>query len=361
MSISALNQANGRLKRDHVPVRICDIKGRLYLEATLPPAPRSSKPRWHQQQIALKMPIRPDTISVAEKKARQLATELVSDSFDWETWRGRPIVKVSGECKLTQAWIEEMTADYFSRRAETPQSLRTWKDYQAVLDRLPKKQILTADIMLELVRSTQPDTKTRQRVCLVLGMLARFAGIEVDLKPYRGRYGKKFLTPRDLPTDQEIEAALDLITDPAWRWLYGILAAYGIRPHESMLCEIDHFPKLDVLGGKTGARLVYPCPEIWAVQWSLDDMIRPQITGSDNTAIGSRIHHAFKRFEIPFPPSVLRHCFAVRCSRFYTIEEAAKMMGHSSSIHLDTYRYWISDDQLKSAFENTRRQTDNPR
>ena len=355
-----LNTANGRLKRDRVPVRICDIKGRLYLEATLPPAPRSRNPKWHQQQIALRMPARPDTISIAEKKARQLGKELADGSFDWLHWRGRPTARIAPN-KFIGEWIAEMRADYFDRRAETSQSLRTWKDYQGVLDRLPPHQELSPELLLEQVRATIPDTKNRQRTCQVLAMLARFAGIDMDLSLYRGHYGRKMLTPRELPSDDQIEEARNLIRDPRWRWIFGVIAAYGLRPSESMFCDLVEFPKLDVVWGKTGARLVYPCPELWAVEWQLESVLRPKISGHDSSALSNRISHAFRRSQIPFPPSVLRHCWAVRAARHYTIDEAAKMMGHSPSIHLDTYHYWISDKHLKSAFENTRsRPPDNP-
>lgn len=352
---NGLNAANGRLKRDRIPVRICDRNDRLYLEATLPPAPRSKKLIWHQQRIALRLPIRPDTISVAEKRSRQLAKELAEGIFDWANWQGRPINRSSPSAKSISELVTDFRADYFSRRAETPQSLRTWKDYQYVLDRLPPNQPIGAETLLETVRATQPDTKTRQRTCLVLGMLARFAGLDIDLAPYRGRYGKKLLTPRDLPTDSQIRSARNSIDDPGWLWLFGILATYGLRPHEAMQCDLSQFPKLDVLDGKTGARVVYPCPARWATEWGLDEIYQPKISGADNSAIGNRISHAFERFKIPFPPSVLRHCWAVRSSRLYMIEESARMMGHSCSVHLNTYRYWISDKHLRSAFEKINR------
>jgi integrase len=354
-NIGLLNAANGRLKRDRIPVRICDRSNWLYLEATLPPAPRSRKLIWHQQRIALRLPIRPDTISIAEKRSRQLAKELAEGIFDWSNWQGRPIVRSEPSAKPISELIADFRSDYFSRRAENPQSLRTWKDYQGILDRLPQNQPIGIDILLEIVRTTKPDTKTRQRACLVLGMLARFARLEIDLGLYRGKYGKKLLTPRDLPTDSQIREARDLIDDAAWGWVFGVLAVYGLRPHEVMRCNLS-FPKIDVLDGKTGARVVYPCPEEWVSEWRLETVRLPQISGADNSAIGNRISHAFKRFQIPFRPSDLRHCWAIRSARFYTIDESAKMMGHSSGVHLDVYRYWISDDRLRSAFENSRGQ-----
>lgn len=324
---TGLNAANGRLKRDRVPVRIFLREQWLYLRATLPPAPRSANREWHQQKIALRIPIRADTISIAEKKARQLGFELADGSFLWVNWQAHRSTHTADKSKSISEWIEELHSDYFLRRADTPQSRRTWKDYQFVLDRLPMSANLSADIIMDVARSTQPDSKTRQRTCMVLAMLAKFAGVEIDLSPYRGKYGKRMLIPRNLPTDQEIKEARELILDPAWQWVYGILACYGLRSHESMLCLME-FPKLDVTeSGKTGSRLVYPLPESWAISWELGQVHPPNISGKDNSAIGNRISHAFKRFKIPFPPSALRHCWAIRASRHYTIEEAARMMG----------------------------------
>ena len=78
----AIAQANGRLKRDEYSVAIVLVEGRLSLQATLPPSPGSKNPKRHQQRIALKLPANPETLKVAERRARELGQQLQNGEFD---------------------------------------------------------------------------------------------------------------------------------------------------------------------------------------------------------------------------------------------------------------------------------------
>ena len=67
---------------------------------------------------------------------------------------------------------------------------------------------------------------------MVFRQLAKFAGIQVDLKDIKGNYKPKPVNADDVPSDDEIEAIWESIASPGWRWVYGMLATYGLRPHE---------------------------------------------------------------------------------------------------------------------------------
>ncbi len=143
------------------------------------------------------------------------------------------------EQKAIALWIEEFEAHYFTCRARTAKSETTWAgDYFKVYKTLPKDQPLTPETLTAAVMSTQPDTRTRKRYCIALGALAKFAGLSFDLKPFSGSYTCKSVQRRDLPDDATIAAKFDSISNPSWRWAYGMLATYGLRPHE--LFHLDH-------------------------------------------------------------------------------------------------------------------------
>ena len=65
--------------------------------------------------------------------------------------------------------------------------------------------------------------------------------------------------------------------------------------------------------------------------------------------IGRRVSEQFRRYKISFTPYDLRHAWAVRTILIGLPNTvAAKMMGHSVSIHTKTYHHWITrrDQQL---------------
>ncbi len=59
-----------------------------------------------------------------------------------------------------------------------------------------------------------------------------------------------------------------------------------------------------------------------------------------------------RRQEIPFCPYDLRRAWAVR-SMAYGLEVslAAKQMGHSVAVHIQTYHAWLDDQYQQQAFE----------
>ncbi len=270
------------------------------------------------------------------------------------------------EQKAIALWIEEFEAYYFTCRARTPKSETTWMgDYAKVFKTLPKDQRLSPEILTAAVMSTKPDSRTRKRYCIALGALAKFAGLTVDLKAFSGVYSSKLAQPRDLPDDATITAQFDLISSPCWRWAYGMLAAYGLRPHE--LFHLDHARLqssgvAQVLDGKTGARLVFPYYPEWVESWDLKSIQVPKVTGSSNTELGSRVTQAFRRLGAGFPAYSLRHCWAIRTLEFgLDLSLAAQQMGHSVGVHTDLYHRWISERRQEKAFEALLQRTDRPK
>lgn len=358
LTSARIAQANGRLRSGNVGVTIKQHRNRLYLRGTFP-AKDGGLPQ--QQMIATGIHANPQGVSAAEKEARRVGALLDSGEFRWEEFarqtKARPPLTV-GE------WIDRAERDYFSRRDRNPKSETTWAgDYLKVYRRLPADEPLTIELIHAAIAATPPDTKTRKRACFALGKLAELAGIPLDLpSSMPGNYSPRRVTPRDLPTDETIAAFFQVIPNRAWRWVYGMLAAYGLRPHEVFHLDLGDMPVIHVLDGKTGARRVWPCYPEWVEQFDLVDRRLPTIDlNRDNSKIGWSCNHGLKRYGLPFKPYDLRHCWAIRTIEFgLPIELAAQQMGHSLKVHSETYHHWISSRHHQRAFELLMQRPDRP-
>lgn len=171
------------------------------------------------------------------------------------------------------------------------------------------------------------------------------------------------MTPRDLPTDETIAQWRERIPNPNWQYAYGLIAVYGLRPHEVFRCNLDRFPVLQVEdNSKTGARRVYPFYPEWLEQWNLREATLPKVSGRNNSDLGSRVTHQFSRYAVPFPPYNLRHAWAVRSMEFgLDISLAAQQMGHSVRVHSETYHAWISEEVHQRAYEVLMLRADRPK
>jgi integrase len=280
--------------------------------------------------------------------------------FSWEPYLKVEVVKP----KLVADWVREFEADYFNRRQRNPKSETTYeKDYRLTFSHLDPDAALTKELVLEAIALTSPDTRTRVRYCMALGALAKFAGIDVDLKAFRGSYSAAKAQARELPEDSVIEEWRSHLVNPAWQWVYGMLAVYGLRPHEVFHLDLERLRQgekgLRVLDGKTGARLVFPFPLDWWKEWELWEVELPAVTAGSNSEFGNRVQQYFKRSGCPFRPYDLRHAWAVRTLNLgLDLTLASQQMGHSVGIHTQIYHRWISEKIHEEAFERLFR--DNP-
>jgi hypothetical protein len=102
----------------------------------------------------------------------------------------------------------------------------TWQEtWQRTFDRLPQDVPLQETSVLAVVLTTDAHTRNRELTCQRLQRLADFAGIEVNLKTYKGKYNERSTEPREIPSDELIVKWRKLIPNPSWQWVYGVLAA----------------------------------------------------------------------------------------------------------------------------------------
>ncbi|MEM6517698.1 MAG: hypothetical protein AAF722_00290 [Cyanobacteria bacterium P01_C01_bin.70] len=196
------------------------IGQRLYLQGTFPPAPGSTKDKSYQQRVALKLPANPRGLSVAELRAKEAGTALEAGSFDWAEYRGE-------SAETVRDWVKRFCTQFEGADL-------TWRtDYQQPFNKLPQNAPLTAELLrqtLEGVKQARPNSRAQLRAYNAFRQLAAYANLSTDdLKGLKGSYSASEVDPRDLPTDKAIATMRASIKDPGWRWLFGILAAYGLR------------------------------------------------------------------------------------------------------------------------------------
>jgi integrase len=255
--------------------------------------------------------------------------------------------------------IAEMEREYFTRRERNPKTETTWKvEYLSAFAKLPIDSAIDADLLMAAILSTEPDTRTRKRLCWVYNKIAAFAGIEgFDASPYSGRYRFNRHKLRDLPSDEDIVAMRESIANPEWRYAFSLMAAYGLRNHE--LFHLDRESLRSgvalILDGKTGRRKAWPFrPEWWEI-WRLWEGELPAVSGLNNTEIGSRVTKYFTRAKL-CKPYDLRHAWAVRTLEMgLDISLAAQQMGHSLAIHSEIYHDFIGERVHQKAFEEIRK------
>jgi integrase len=351
-------QANGRLKSANVGVSITRQGDRLYLRATFPPKPDSDKTAPYQQRLALGIHANPLGIKEAEAEARKIGALLDCKEFSWQ-----PYIKANAPAITCGEWVEKFEKDYFSKRDKNPKTLTTWrKNYHEVLKRLPVDEALCAEILKQLILRVAPDTRSRQNYVMVANSLAKFANLDIDFSLYSGSYSPRKATPRDLPPDEVIQEVYFKIPNPAWRWVYGAIATYGLRPHEVFYLDLADLPIATINDGKTDSRRTWACFPEWVEIFQLQNGALPPVTGKTNSDLGERVTKAFKRYKIPFTPYTLRHCWAVRTLEFgLDISLSAQQMGHSVKVHTEIYHHWISDRHHQRAYDLLMQRSDRPK
>jgi integrase len=260
-----------------------------------------------------------------------------------------------------QEWIQAFHADWLDRGAGNSD---TWKlEYLMMFSRLPQDQELTAQHLHAVVIGTTPNSRQRVRACVVITALARFAKIDYDARRYRGKYSFDNPTKeRHLPTDEAIVAFYSRMHNPRWRWVYAMMATYGLRNHEVFFVDQERLRRGDsiirITEGKTGPREVWPFYPEWFYSMECYRPMLPNVPNDrSHMQLGGTVTKYFReprksREKLPFNPYDLRHRFAVRtfeCGLETTL--AAQQMGHRLDVHNRIYHKWISRDVHDRAYD----------
>ena len=355
-----------------LPLRIERRGQRLGLRGRLP---RRDGPGLQVQRLSLGLKADGTGLETAVQQLQVICGDLSSGRFCWSQWlshhRRRPRWQSAGSVdRLHQAlgrFKEAFDADPV--RSRNPAGQRsTWATaYRPYLRRLGVVQQqhqhpLSQALFLRTLESYQLASRSRQQCGTVLAALARQEAIPLpaDWSKLAGGYGLHRAGHRQLPTDRQIMAAWRRIPNPAWRWVLGVMATYGLRNHEVFFCDCS------ALGGggagvvrvlaasKTGEHQVWPFHPEWVEHFALADVRRPPVTTDLEQVtlqqVGRRVMEQFRRYKVGFSPYDLRHAWAVRTIHLGLPDTvAARMMGHSVAIHTRTYHHWITHRDQQQA------------
>ena len=335
-----LKACNQVLKQNNTGITIFKRGSKLSLRGMLPCKSGKGK---SQQTISLGIYANTAGIKRAKLEAQKLGAAIALGEFSWNDYD-----KTDSVSGTSEYWINRFETDYFSKRDRNPKSETTWKDYQKIFKKLPQDKLLTVDLLMGVILSTKPDTRTRQKACTYINALANFAGIEINTSDYAGNYSIESLELRNIPTDKQIVEMRSRIFNPGWKYAFSLMAAYGLRNYELFYCDLNSLKKspghlriVESKRNKKRERFIWCLYPEWWEQWQLGNSdCFPQVSGRTNSDLGDRVNKAFRRYGI-IKPYNLRHAWAIRSIGFIPVELAAPMMDHTVDEHVRTYHRWI--------------------
>lgn len=354
-----LESANARLKKSNAGITIFRRGQKLSLRGMLPPKPGKSKPS--QQTIKLDIYCNGAGIKSAEKQAQQLSSSLALNQFTWDDW-----IEQQQSISSVGDYIRRFEQDYFERRADNSRSRTTWNgDYKAMFDRLPMNERLCDRVLVDLVLSTEPDSRQRKRAVMVANALASFAELNERYDRYKGTYSH-IMGNRTLPSDRDITLQYWSIKNPKWQYVYGLMAAYGISNHEVFLVDLNSLQQSpghlvsSYRKAHYGQRRIWCLYPEWWKEWELyKPKSLPNVSGKTNRELGARVTAAFSRYGV-CKPGDLRHCWAIRAMGFMPNPMAARMMAHSEVEHNRTYQRWMNCEQEDRFYQLLMSRSDRP-
>tara|TARA_B100000212_G_scaffold119693_1_gene89490 strand:+ start:155 stop:1270 length:1116 start_codon:yes stop_codon:yes gene_type:complete len=351
---SWINQINRRLDKCRILVETRG-QGKISLVATLPK--RNDPSQRHRTRIALGLNQSSADRKVVQSLAYRLDEQLQQDTFSWANWTKERIASTSsggGEVmsfqELVQAIDDRFDAHYPDGK-KTGQGIYTAK-YKTAINRF-KGLHGTADMAAICgVVAAIESPSTRKNVSSIVSVTLDFLKLDWDKKPLHeaGKgYTSSQLSEKDIPSDKKMLAIWDSIPDPRWKWVHGMVMAFGLRPSELLDVEFRR-DILDVWTFKTKGepflREAWALPDEWIEQLDLKNVQKPAT--ADRRNIARQYSDYMERKKLKYVPLYhLRHAYAIRCLvQGIEVGLAARLMGHSVEMHRKHYQRWINKSHM---------------
>ncbi len=335
-------------------------KGRLTLLGTLPAKDGSGNMR--QQRIALRMSDTPANRAKAEKVLKKAIAELNSGKWDWSNWQFRTVQTNKGNngSEPPKTWTAAIRAFHRKKVTLGRTSESTWKvNHWGTLKFCPMEETVTTEGIEKCLSRYERDQYTYKKLYYDCKHIARICFIEF---PEVGvpLYKTSSMDPTDVPSDSEIIEWVTSAKTP-YRWYFGMMATYGLRPHECDTCRMvqngDGIYLVQVDDAtKTGYRTVIPQQLEWVELFDLTNKTdRPESNRDPDRNDGCSCWLNAERLDmkIRWRSYALRHAYAGRLWRNGGSElevfTAAQVMGHSVKEHIETYRRWIDPNKVATS------------
>ena len=331
------------------------------------------------QRISLGLTADKLGLEEAQKKLQLINLQIELNQFNWKNWistNKSEEKKIDTDLitKLNQFeefFFNEQKNDFLSSTRRT-----TWNNsYKPYIKRLisihkDSQNDDLNEIFINTLRTYSEGSRSRKQCGTSLSVFANFLDYPLpkDWKSLSRGYGLKKASFRELPSDELIEKLWEKIPNQSWKYVFGLMATYGLRNHEVFFSDLSSLNTnkdkiIRVLPTtKTGEHQVWPFHPKWVEYFNLgnlgnDSTLLPKInkdlkyTTLQN--VGKTITDQFKRYNLNIKPYDLRHAWAVR-TILYDLPDsvAARMMGHSVSVHTQTYHHWITKRDQQKAVNN---------
>ncbi|MDC3121680.1 site-specific integrase [Prochlorococcus sp. AH-716-J21] len=375
--IQEINNINAKFATQGSKLRIEKRGEKLNIRGSLPS--KKDKNNFQIQRISLGLKADISGLEEAKKKLQLINLQLELNQFDWINWIVNPNKKeIKNDYEFTnklnqfeEFFFKESKSEYLSSTRKT-----TWRSsYKPYMKRVlniysESKSEDLEKIFQKTLESYKEGSRSRKQCATSLSVLAKFLEIKLpeDWKLNSKGYGLNKAGFRDLPTDDLIEKIWEKIPNKSWKFVFGLMATYGLRNHEVFFCDLS---SLTIFGDKiirvlpttkTGEHQVWPFHPEWVEKFELSKLgenpellpnIKKDLKITTLQKIGKKITDQFMRYSLQIKPYDLRHAWAVR-TIFYDLPDtvAARMMGHSVSLHTQTYHHWITKRDQQQAVNN---------
>ncbi len=365
---------------------IRESNGSLQLRATLPikPGDKDSNGTGRKQyNLSLNIPANLDGLKTAEEEAYELGKLIARKTFEWnDKYLGNETIRK--DFQTIGELLEEFENEYFKTHKRSTKSEHTFFYYFSRTKRFTNpKDLATAENLIGSIEQIDKEWAKYNAARAISAFCVTF-NIEIDLSKYSKMPENN---SRNIPTDAEISEGILKFEDyqhnrgnqvnqnvqdswQLWRWTYGMLAVFGLRPRELFInpdiawwlnTENTDLTWKVHKDCKTGERQALPLYRQWISDFDLRnskylEMLVSAIAKKDNTnhaeitALTQRVSWWFRKIGLDFKPYDLRHAWAIRAHILgIPIKAAADNLGHSVQVHTQTYQRWFSLDMRKLA------------
>jgi integrase len=295
----------------------------------------------------LKLADTPANQRTARKRLAELEKQLARGSFDWDYWVD------TGAKGIT--WRAAIHLLYQKKVVLGRTSENTWNiNYMGRLRQINQNSECTSSSMKAALMKYARDSCSYKELYYLLKHISDLTKVPMPQVPLP-TYGRAKAV--EVPSDEEIIVWIMSAEGPA-KWYFGMMATYGLRPHEIEHSNITEEGFCIVSKGKEmssnpGLRMVPPLEPEWVELFDLCNPKYRPMRGSDrerNDQVSKFLYKEKVKLGIPWRPYALRHAYAGRMWRHGGAKldpyGAAETMGHSVKEHIETYREHISPSQL---------------
>jgi integrase len=381
--LAELSKVNTRLKQRKTRVSVVESNGSVQLRATLPLKPGDSVSTGRetkQYKISLGLPFNFDGLKTAEEEAYALGTLIARQTFEWnDKYLGKQATKK--DIQTIGQLLDKFADEYFKTHQRKEKTIKSIQKHRIArikrycdLSKLP-----TQENFVQAIQRVKTDGAKEGLITALLLFCNTFE-IKVDFSKYKPKIKRTY---RNIPSDEEIEACFSYFEVRAnnytklfrsdfqdawkfWRWIYGMIAVFGVRPHELFVQpDIDWWLSTENIDNtwkvnencKTGSRSVFPLNRYWIQLFDLKnseylEILQKKVNGvKDTYQLDNLVQNTaqyFKKCEIPFKPYDLRHAWAIRAHLMgIPIKAAADNLGHGVQVHTQTYQRWFSEENRR--------------